>query len=370
MRVAVDVTPLLEPRAGIGTYVAELLPRLAARPGIDVVAYAVTWRGRDRLADILPPGMARARGPMAAAPLWAAWRRVPWPPIEWWTGPVDVVLGTNFVAAPARRAATVAVVHDLTAWRFPELVTRSTGHFPALVGRAIERGAHVLTVSRHVADEAVTVLGAPAERVHWVHNGLGDPVAGSADEGRRLAGGPRYVLALGTIEPRKDLPTLVRAFDVVAASDPDVRLVVAGRRGWGAEEYDAAVAAAAHRDRIVAVGHVDEGRRADLLAGATVFAYPSRYEGFGLPPLEAMQAGVPVVATSAGAIPEVVGDAASLVPPGDVEGLAGALRDVLTDDARREALIAAGHRRAAGYSWDDTAAGVADVLEQAAGARR
>jgi glycosyltransferase involved in cell wall biosynthesis len=367
--VALDVTSLIGHRTGVGVLAAHLVDGLAARDDVRLRAFAVTWRGRDALADALPPGVEVARRPMAARPLREVWRRVDRPAIETWVGPVDVVHGPNFVVPPARRAAEVVTVHDLTAWRFPELVDAATAAYPALVARALRRGAWVHAPSQAVADEVVTELGAEPERVVAVSNGAPDlgpdgPGRGAA-AGRSLAGAERYVLAVGTVEPRKDLPGLVRAFDAVAADDPDLHLVVAGADGWGADALDAAVAGAAHRDRVVRLGWVDDAARAALLRGAAVVAYPSVYEGFGLVPLEAMAAGVPVVTTRAGAIPEVVGDAAELVDVGDVDALAGALARVLTDDARRAELVAAGHVRRAAFSWSVTVDGVADLYRRA-----
>jgi glycosyltransferase involved in cell wall biosynthesis len=361
VRVALDVTALYSARTGVGVFTEELLRRLAVRDDLSVVAYAVTWRGRGRLAALLPAGVARARGPMAAQPLRAAWRRADRPPIEWWTGAVDVVHGPNFVVPPTRHGAALATVHDLTPIHFPELSTADTLQYPDLVRRALRRGAHLHVVSAFVRDEVLECLGAPAERVHVVPNGVTPVVGGDAGRGRAVAGGRPYVLALGTVEPRKDLPMLVGAFDAVAADHPDLSLVVAGPDGWGLAAYDAAVAAAHHRDRIVRVGWVADAERADLLAGAAVFAYPSRYEGFGLPPLEAMTAGVPVVTTTAGALPEVVGDAAELVRPGDGDGLAAAITRLLDDGDRRRELVAAGHARALRFSWDATAEGIVGV---------
>jgi glycosyltransferase involved in cell wall biosynthesis len=291
---------------------------------------------------------------MAARPLRELWKRVDWPPATWWTGAVDVVHGLNFVVPPAGRAAELVTVHDLTCVRFPELCTADTLQYPALIRRALGRGAHVHAVSEFVADEVCEVFAAPRERVHVVANGVGAPEGGDADRGVARAGGP-YVLALGTIEPRKDLPSLVAAFDAVATTHADLRLVVAGPDGWGTDAYTAAVRGAAHRDRIVRLGWVDDATRADLLAGASVFAYPSRYEGFGLPPLEAMAAGTPVVTTRAGALPEVVGDAALLVAPGDADELAAAIARVLDDAGEAKRLVEAGRRRVGAFSWDAAA---------------
>jgi alpha-1,3-rhamnosyl/mannosyltransferase len=142
---------------------------------------------------------------------------------------------------------------------------------------------------------------------------------------------------------------LVAAFDMLAGDHPGLELRIAGPRGWGEADLERAIVGATHRDRIRRMGWVEDVRA--LLAGAAVFVYPSRYEGFGLPPLEAMALGVPVVATSVGSLPEVLGDAALLVPPGDPDALVAALAQVLGDDALRGRLAAAGRDRVAAYSW-------------------
>lgn len=370
MKIAVDVTALHDARTGVGVVTAELLQRLVERDDVDVVAYSVSWRGRGRLTELVPDGTSVATGPMAAQPLRQAWRRSDKPPIEWWTGPVDVVFGPNFVVPPARHAARVALVHDLTAWRFPELCTDDTRQYPALVGRAVAAGAHLITPSRAVAREAVSELGVAPERVHPVHWAPMAVTGGDAQAGRKKAGGDRYLLSLGTIEPRKDHALLVRAFDEVASTDPELRLVVAGPDGWGADRYRAAVDTARHKQRIVRLGYVDDQVRSDLLAGAVAFAYPSVYEGFGLPPLEAMAAGVPVVATDTGALPEVLGDAAILVPAGDVEALAAALRQVADDSAARNSMVDRGRQHAASFSWETATDGVVAALAAAVSEHR
>ena len=169
LAVALDVTSLVGHRTGVGVLAAHLVDGLAARDDVHLHAFAVTWRGRDGLAGALPPGVDLARRPMAARPLREVWRRVDRPAIETWVGSVDVVHGPNFVVPPARRAAEVVTIHDLTPWRFPQLVDAATAAYPALVARALRRGAWVHAPSRSVAEEVVAELGAPAERVAAGH---------------------------------------------------------------------------------------------------------------------------------------------------------------------------------------------------------
>lgn len=346
---------MLGQRTGIGEVTAGLITALAARDDVRPVAYALTWRGRNDLARTLPDGVTAATARLPARAVRELWSRgASWPRAEHWTGPVDVVHALNYVAPPAR-AAVIVAVHDLTFIRFPELCTPDTLRYGALIRRAIARGATVQTGSEFIADEIRAEFAVDRERVVTIPWGLGPVTGGDATSGARLAGGSRYVLALGTIEPRKNLPALVRAFTAVAARDPEVRLVVAGPDGWDQARFDAAVDAAPDRDRIVRLGYVSAAQRRDLLAGATVFAYPTRYEGFGLPPLEAMAAGVPVLAARAGSLPEVLGDAAAYVDPLDDDSLAVTLTGLLDEPETRAELVARGRRQVARYTWGDTA---------------
>lgn len=373
LRVAFDAAPLLGARTGIGVATAGLLEALATRPELAFTAYGLTGTGWADLRRQLPAGVRPARAPLPAGPALRLWGRADHPAIEWWVGRVDVVHGTNFVVPPARRAARVVTVADLTAVHLPELCTPTARRYPGLVARAVTAGAWVHTFAASVAGEVVEHLGADPARVRVVPPGLDQPPSAPAAPAlpgppaapdRAARPGAPYVLALGTVEPRKDLPSLVRAFDALAAGRPDLELHLVGADGWGAAALDAAVAAARHRDRIRRRGWVADP--AAELAGAAVLAYPSVYEGFGLPPLEAMAAGVPVVATAAGSVPEVVGDAAALVPVGDTDALAAALATVLDDPDRAAAMVAAGRRRAGSFTWAAAAAGMAALYADAA----
>ncbi len=349
----------------MGNFTLGLLEGLSRLGSLDVGVYAVTWRMRPQLAARLPEGIRLIGRPMPARPVRALWERRIEVPLELFTGRLDVVHGTNFVVPPTRRAARVVTVHDLTPLHFPEMCHPATLVFPRLVRRALGQGAWVHTHSRFVADEVIDAFGADPGRVRVVWSGI-PTMAAPVGTARRFPFG-RYVLAIGTVEPRKDYPGLVRAFDALAATRPDTGLVIVGADGWGAAEFRAAVERSPHRRRIVQLGYVEDAELTAVLSGAAVLAYPSRYEGFGYPPLQAMASGVPVVATAAGSIPEVVGDAALVVAPGDSDALAEALASVLDQRDLSVRLARAGRERAGTFSWESCAGGISDLYREASG---
>lgn len=370
LRVAFDATPLLGPRTGVGEFCYGALQALAQRADVSMGAFSMSWRRRHGIASELPPGVVVHDRAMAASPLNKSWAHWSFPPIEAFVGRVDVVHGTNFVVPPAWRAAMVVTVHDLTPVHFPELCPPPARAYPTLVKKALERGAWVHTHTRSVAEEVVEVLGAPPQRVRVVHPGIMlsrglTPVEVPSGTGLLPDWVNSYVLAVGTVEPRKDLPTLVRAFGSLAKGYPGLALVIAGPDGWGSAQLGEAIAACPAGDQVLRLGWVDDPTRDALMAGATIFAYPSLYEGFGLPPLQAMAAGTPVVATRCGALEEVLGEAAWLVGIGDADALAEALEKLLGDEDARRQLAQRGLERSAVYTWEACAVGLAALYHDA-----
>jgi glycosyltransferase involved in cell wall biosynthesis len=374
VKVGLDATPLLGPRTGIGRYVEALARGLAGSAGAEpeeVALIPFSWRGTRDLpgTGIGGPRVRYGRRRVPARLLQTAWASLPWPPVEWLAGPIDVFHATNFVAPPARRAATVVTVHDLTYLRYPEMVTPATVRYRELVPRALRRGAVVCTPTAAVAAEVAEAYGLPPERLVVTPLGVGpawrqasppDPAWLAA---RNLPG--RYLLFVGSREPRKNLATLLAAYrELLAGRVQAVRptaagtpgpdgvppLVLVGPPGWG----EALDLAGLPPEAVHTLGYLAEDDLARVVAGAATLAFPSWYEGFGLPALEALACGTPVVAADLPALREVLGDQVELVPPGDAAALAAALARTLEDPGGDPAR-AARRARAAGFTWETCA---------------
>ena len=381
MRVGLDATPLLGPRTGVGRYVAGLVEAMTELPGgepAEIVLVPFTWRGTADLARVAPAArrVRRRRRRLPMRLLQAAWAALPVPPVEWLAGQVDVFHATNFVAPPARRAATVVTVHDLTYLRYPELVAAASARFRDLVPRALGRGATVCTPTAAVGAEVADAYRLPPERLVVTPLGVGPAwrAAAPADAAWLAANGlpERYLLFVGSREPRKNLPTLLAAYRELLADAPGhpvggvagggaprsrgvprtppaggvPPLVLVGPAGWG-EALDLAGLPA---EAVRTPGYLPEDDLARVVAGAAALVFPSWYEGFGLPALEALACGTPVVATDLPALREVLGDQAELVPPGDAAAMADALARVLGDPGGEPAR-AARRARAAAFTW-------------------
>ncbi len=345
MRIGLDATPLLGPRTGIGRYTAALLAALAALPAEgpgrpdELVATAFTARGR---LPVLPGVRVRSR-PAPARALQLAWSRTRFPPVEWLAGRLDVFHATNFVLPPSRRAVGVVTVHDLAFATLTDTVTPASARYRTLVPRSLERASVVITPSEAVAQQ-VRDRYAPSAPVLAIPHGVDPGWAAAAPPDAALRARLRlpreYVLFVGTLEPRKDVQTLVAAHRLLPDAPP---LVLVGPPGWGAQ-LDVA--------GCLTPGWLDDDALRPLVAGAAALVLPSRDEGFGLPVVEAMAAGTPVVASDLPVLREVGGAHAAYAPVGDVEAFADALQRTLTDPGDPAARRA----HAATFTWARSAA--------------
>jgi glycosyltransferase involved in cell wall biosynthesis len=361
MRVGLDATPLLGPRTGVGQYVARLVEALAASGELaELRLVPFTWRGAAGLGPAVAAAEAAGgtrvvarRRRVPARLLREAWARAAWPPVEWLSGRVEVFHATNFVTPPARRARLVVTIHDLTYLRYPEMVASASARYRELVPAGLARGAVVCTPTAAVAAEVLDTYRLPADRVAVTPLGVGErwlqaePPDAAWLAARGLPG--RYLLFVGSREPRKNLATLLAAYRelLAGAPPPPPPLVLAGPPGWGEELHLASLPAGS----VLTPGYLGDQELPMVVAGATALACPSWYEGFGLPALEALACGTPVVAGDVPALREVLGDQAELVDPGDAGALAAALAKAV-EGGGGEPARQARRAHAAGYTWE------------------
>jgi glycosyltransferase involved in cell wall biosynthesis len=356
---------------GIGTYVRELAPALLrADPAVELRLFHASFGGAEP-AEAWARELPREEIPATIRTLYPRWDLLGRPPLPGRLGSTDVVHATNHAAVPPARPGQrlVVTVHDLAFEHFPQLFPTSWRWlYRAGVRAAVRRADAIITPSRSTAEDLVSRTAAKPDRIHVV------PLAaaldlGDADVGATLARlkvpGP-YVLFVGTLEPRKNLVRLVRAYRRVAASGLPHALVLAGGMGWHGSELLRELALAGAGE-IVLTGELSRAELDALYRGATCFAYPSLYEGFGLPVLEAMARGIPVVTSAGSSLPEVTGDDAVAVDPRSVADIADAIRRVLSDSALAADLAARGHRRASTFSWEETARRTLQVYEKSGG---
>ena len=337
MRIAFDVSALSHQRAGVGNYMVCSLRGLT-EAGADVVAFApVSLHGRRRIEGGLAGiDVERRLLTLPFAHSWrTAWSRLQRPPAERWLGRFDVLHFSDWMYPPQRGGVRATTIHDLVPLRFPEWTHGRTVRMHGAKYRHAARTAHVVMCnSEFTARDVAELLQIPPERVHVAHPAAA-PVFTA--EGERADLGRPYVLTVATLEPRKNLERLLDAHELLAG---ELALAVVGAAGWGAQpELD--------RPDVIRLGYVEDEELARLYRGASVFAYPSRFEGFGIPVLEAMASGVPVVASAHPSIDEACDDAAVRADPESADAIAAAIREAL---GRREELVALGLAHAARFS--------------------
>jgi glycosyltransferase involved in cell wall biosynthesis len=281
-------------------------------------------------------------------------------------GRCDLYHGTNVLCPRFRSAATVATVHDLAFLRYREEVPVAH-RYERYLARSLRRNRRIIAVSAATRQDLIELLDVPAGKIDVVHEGAPESAEwldGAAfREFRERHGIPdRYFLFVGTLEPRKNLVRLLEAAATLAAPPA---LVLAGRDGWHSTPIHTAIARARRKLPVITPGFVTEAEKAALYRGALAFAFPSLYEGFGLPVLEAFAAGTPVLTSNTSALPEVAGDAAILVDPRDVAAIRDALRRLVEDADLRRRLSAAGTARLRRFSWEHTARETLAVYERA-----
>ena len=370
MRILVDYRPALRERTGVGEFVHELVKALSDRTKRDrndeLAIFTSSWKDRPvaSLASEMPSvRVVDVRIPVRAL-VWG-WNRMEWPPVEWLAGTHDVVHSQSPLLIPTATAAQVVTIHDLDFLRHPDQMSAEIRRdYPALARSHAARAHGVIVSSNYAAGEVTRELQLDPSRVHVCPPGR--PVWADEVCRRRGALGYRgkHILFMGTLSLRKNVGTLLEAYARLRAQNADAPpLVLAGHRTPASARWEERTEQPPLKGGVTITGYVDSARKIDLYADAAMLVLPSYEEGFGLPVLEAMACGVPVIVSNRGSLPEVAGAAAEPIDPDDAEGFACAMASVIAGDPR--AAAERGIAQAAKYSWGSCAAAAHDAYQSA-----
>ncbi|NLG28782.1 MAG: glycosyltransferase family 4 protein [Chloroflexi bacterium] len=372
MRVIIDYTAAVRQGAGIGRYTRGLVRALAELDRTN--RYVLFSAGRNNEGG-WPANFALCSVPLTDRHLSILWQRLRLPlPIELRTGCADILHSPDFVLPASLARRKVLTVHDLSFMRYPECSSPALlEYLMDAVPRSVARADVLLADSESTRADLVELLHAPAERVVVVYAGVETRFARQPAEAvhavlDKYKLRQPFILGLGTLQPRKNYARLIRAYHQLRREHGvPHQLVIGGGRGWLYEEIDATIAELGLGEQVRLPGFVDDADLPALYSAADVFAFPSLYEGFGIPILEAMGCGTPVVTANASSLPEVAGDAALLVDPNDVPALAHALWRLIDDVALRDALVARGAAQVARFTWQSAAERLLSVYHETLG---
>ncbi len=353
MRVGIEITPLNSAPTGVGYYVRHLLTALLQLPASPEYHGLASGLSAPDLSNLPIP---YRRLPVPTRMLYKCWEALEWPRVDSLLGGVDVYHAVNYVLPPVVAARRVLSIHDLCFLRHPEWASpKIAGLFRKNIQKHAYAADAVIACSEATKQDIVTLLNVPDERVQVIYDAadaifhpIGRGLAKTHVADALKIDAP-YLLFVGTREPRKNLPGLLKAF---ALAKLPHRLIIAGGMGWNSEGLQERAIELGIADNVIFTGYLHERSLFPALYNAAdAFVFPSWYEGFGMPVLEAMACGCPVIASDATSLPEVGGNAACYVAPDDVEALAHAMRQVASDTTLREEMREKGLRQAQRFSW-------------------
>ncbi len=382
MKIGIDVTAAITQGGGIGRYTRELIFALTA---VDQHNEFHFFSAKTPTASPVPNPIPRTKNvqlhtaPLDERWLYRLWYRLRLPlPVQTFTGGLDLFHSPDFVLPPVHgRIPTLLTVHDLSFVHYPETFPeRLVSYLNRVVPWSVGRATHILADSQATKDDLTAVWRVPPEKVTVLYSGVHGRFQPVTDEQKLTAvrqryqlGDAPYILAVGTVQPRKNYQMLIRAFQPIARTHPH-NLVITGGKGWLMEEMMAEVARQGLHGRVHFPGFVADEDLPALYSGAALFVLPSLYEGFGLPLLEAMGCGVPVISSNASSLPEVAGDAAIQLSPHDQKGWTEAIHHLLADPVARTRLVAAGFRQARRFTWEQSARQLCTLYQQLCGLDR
>lgn len=381
MKIGIDISQIVYEGTGVSTYTRSLVQALVkASRNDEFVLFGSSLRIRRSLKEFLKSLQAKnVKGKFSCLPpslLEFLWNGVHLFPIENFIGEVDVFHSSDWLEPPTRSAKKVTTIHDLTVFKYPETFSPRGGHDIVKNQKrklffAKKECDLIICVSETTKQDAMEILGIPERKLAVVYEAADpfyfrrkDEEIKRVKEKLRIEGD--YLLCVGTREPRKNLDKVVMAFSEIARNYPSLNLVIAGKYGWGNDSSKFKVQCSKLESRVKILGYVEKEDLPALYSGAQAFIYPSLYEGFGLPILEAMACGCPVVTSNLGSMKEIAGEAAILVDPVSISGIANGIAKIVGDSKTRNRLINEGQRRNLEFSWEKTAFQTLDIYRSLA----
>ncbi|NLB56555.1 MAG: glycosyltransferase family 4 protein [Lentisphaerae bacterium] len=376
MKVCIDIQAAKAQRAGVGRYTRSLVRHLPELKHDD----EITLFSFDFLRAGLPidaPGTIQKTSRICPGRFVSGlWKTINFPPFDWFSGKADIFHFPNFVIPPLNTGKTVVTIHDASFVRYPEFAERKNlRHLNAVMRNTVRRADAIITDSHFSATEIEETLSVDTSRISPIHLGIDDCFSLNVGTDSHLAqkhtresivrslGIDRpFIFTVGTIEPRKNTSFLVDVFERM--EDFDGHLVVAGMKGWKFQSFFKKMQESKSNAEIIYLDYVTDDQLFALYTEASLFVFPSHYEGFGFPPLEAMACGTPVLSSNGGSLPEVLGDAAFILPATDPEEWAEQSIILMQDTDLRNELINSGKEKASSYKWADTAAQTWDVYRK------
>ena len=379
LRIGIDVTSALTQGGGIGRYTRELVQALAlVDKQTDYHLFSARPPDNLPVPDPLPSdkNFTHHASRMTDQWLYRLWYRLNIPlPVQWFTGPLDLFHSPDFVLPPvAGNIPTLLTVHDLSFHHYPEHFTPAlVNYLNRVVPRSVARASHILADSQVTRDDLLNIWHVPADKVTVLYSGVNPAFNPVGKQGELKAvrqeyglGDWPYLFSVSTIQPRKNYQMLIRAFKPLTQSWPH-HLVIAGGKGWLYEETLAEVERQGLQERVHFLGFVADTDLPALYTQATLVLFPSFYEGFGLPLLEAMACGVPVVSSDASCLPEVVGNAGRLISPHHEPGWTDEVHKLLLDGRERGRMVAEGFRQARQFTWKKAAQQLITIYQALSG---
>lgn len=378
MKVSIELQPCLKNKSGIGIYTYNISKNLEKIKGLELYGEIFSFLGKEKL-DSDYDDM-RIKLKLCRLFPYGVYRRIwNWLPVKYNTllnTHSDIYHFFDYIVPPKIEGKVITTIHDMTYILYPEMVEKKTlERIKEGIEYSINRADKIITVSESSKKDIINFLGVDEEKIEVVYNGVEyERFSNSCTEKEQLRVKKKYnlpdkyILYMGTLEPRKNIESIISAFSLFISNNNiysnDIKLVIAGKKGWLYESIFNQVQNLSIEDKVVFTDYVEEEDKPLIYKMASVFIFPSIYEGFGIPVIEAMASSVPVITSTASSLKEIAGEAAAVVEPKDIDSMSNAMKQILENEAVRNSMIEKGHAQAKKFNWQSSVEKLADIYQK------